>query len=110
MTKIVADNTNPFVTNCKHYGVQYLREIIYQYKIINNINITKTELTKLNKNAIYDLVNTYNIDIHKYRNFNIKLNFNYFLCDMRYMNQQNNINKPYKYRKLFNYFRFLDNY
>ena len=33
-----------------------------------------------------------------------------FMFDIRYMDHGNNIHKPYKYRGLVKYFRFLDNY
>jgi len=105
MTKIVADNTNPFVTNCKHYGVQYLKEKIYKHKVINNIPLTKTQLSKLNKRQLFNFIETHNIDIYKYQDKHI-IQYRWFIFDIIYY--RNNIHKPYKYRGLVNYFRFLN--
>ena len=111
MSKVVADNINPLITKCmnkcKVSGVKYVKQIIYQYKIINNIPLTKTQLSRLNKKGLYELIDKYNIDIDKYSD-DLRLSYNSFMFDMRYMDYGNNINKPYKYRGFVNYFRFKD--
>ena len=108
MSKIVADNTSIYIHKCKDYGVKYLKELVYKHKVINNIPLTKTQLSKLNKKGLYELIDKYNIDIDKYQNKHI-IQFKYeFMFDMKYMDYGNNIHKPYKYRKLVNYFRFVD--
>ena len=113
MSEIVGDNTNPLITKCmnkcKVSGVKYVKEIIYKHKVINNISLTKTQLNRLNKNALYNLIDKHNIDIDKYINDSLLQEYRCdFMFNMRYMDHGNNIHKPYKYRKLVNYFRFLN--
>ena len=110
----LADNTNPLINKCKKYSVKYLKEILYQYKIINNIKITKSqlnnikitksELNKLNKSQMYNFVDKNNIDIDKYHKYNIKKDMKDLMCDLQFYNYGNNIHKKYKNRNLVNYF------
>ena len=110
MSEIVADNSNPLITKCKIYGVKYIKQLIYKHKVINNIPLTKTQLSKLNKRQLFNFIETHNIDIDKYEDQHILQFKCEFMFDMRYMDHGNNIHKPYKYRGLVKYFRFLDNY
>ena len=108
MSEIVGDNRNPLITKCNDYGVKFLKQIIYKHKVINNIPLTKTQLSRLNKTGLYNLIDTHNIDIDKYQNEHIQDYRCDFMFDMKYMDSGNNIHTPYKYRKLVNYFRFLE--
>ena len=36
MNNLQGDNNNPLINKCKIYGNKYLKQILYQYKIINN--------------------------------------------------------------------------
>ena len=105
MNNLQGDNNNPLINKCKIYGNKYLKEILYQYKIINNIKIKKSELNKFNKSQIYNFIDKYNIDIEKNK-FNIDQDLKCFMGDMYYYSYGNNIHKKYKYRKLVNYFIF----
>ena len=67
MTEIIGEYTNPLITKCKNYGIKYLKKIIKKHKIIANINITKTEINKLNKKKLLKFIVDNNIDIDKYK-------------------------------------------
>lgn len=107
MSEIVGDNTNPLITKCKIYGVKYLKEKIYKHKVINNIPLTKTQLSRLNKKQLYNLIDKYNIDIDKYSN---NLIIKEYKCDFMFIMRYEiygNIYKENKYRKFVNYFKYL---
>jgi len=122
MSEIVGDNTNPLITKCKDYGVKFLKEIIYKHKVINNIPLTKTQLSKFNKRQLFDFIDTHSIDIDKYTGIDY-VNFQYtkcFMFDIRYycintdktitqnpINKKITMNIKLKYFKFLNHFTFL---
>ena len=98
------------MTNCvasNNYKPEYkftntdLRNIIKKERIIKNLNVSKTEISRANKTTLINIINKYNINTNKYHNdIAIAKSFYIFMGEVGFYNYGNNIHKPYKYRKL----------
>lgn len=105
MTQIVGEYTNPLITKCKDYGITYLKEIVKKHKIIANLNITKTEINKLNKKKLIKFIVDNNIDIDKYKK-DKTLEMKLFYFDIGFYSLYSDISKS-KYKHIngiINYF------
>tara|TARA_R110000772_G_scaffold4482_2_gene15940 strand:- start:8074 stop:8406 length:333 start_codon:yes stop_codon:yes gene_type:complete len=98
MTDCVASNNYKPEYKFKNYE---LVNIIEKEKIIKNLNISKTRISRANKKELNNIINEYNIDINKYRShIEFIESINDFIFDGYKYNWGNNIHKPCKHRKL----------
>lgn len=99
MTDCVANNNN-IIKQYKFTNTE-LRNIIKKERIIKNLNVSKTEISRANKTTLNNIINEYNINTNNYHNdIEFDKSFKDFMYDVSFYNYGNKIHKPYKYRKL----------
>jgi hypothetical protein len=99
MTDCVANNNN-IIKQYKFTNTE-LRNIIKKERIIKNLNVTKTEISRANKTTLINIITEYNIDVNNYYNdIEFDKSLNKFIEDGRFYNWGNNIHKLCKHRKL----------
>ena len=98
----LTNDRKPYPCNRVKFSNIELRNIIKKSRIIKNLDISKTMITKANKSELYNIINKFNIDINKFDWYNntVIREFNKFNSDIEFYNHGNNIYKSCPHREL----------